>query len=47
MPLLQQTDKPLSGILAALGAGWALGLSPEMLRAGIETYRQATAAVAA
>lgn len=47
VPLLQQTDKPLSGILAALGAGWALGLSPEMLRAGIETYRQATASVAA
>lgn len=38
VPLLQEPGDHLSGILAALGAGWALGLSPELLRAGIETY---------
>jgi cyanophycin synthetase len=38
VPLLQESGDHLSGILAALGAGWALGLSPELLRAGIETY---------
>lgn len=44
VPLLERSLEHLPGILAALGAGWALGLSPEMLRAGIETYRPATAA---
>ncbi|MDP1527641.1 MAG: cyanophycin synthetase [Rhodocyclaceae bacterium] len=38
VPLLQNSQEHLPGILAALGAGWALGLSPDMLRAGIETY---------
>jgi cyanophycin synthetase len=38
VPLLQTSQEHLPGILAALGAGWALGLSPDMLRAGIETY---------
>jgi cyanophycin synthetase len=39
IPLLGENLDHLPGILAALGAGWALGLSPELLRAGIETYR--------
>ncbi|MEW6164559.1 MAG: cyanophycin synthetase [Pseudomonadota bacterium] len=41
VPLLQLADHGadhLPGILGALGAGWAFGLSPELLRAGIETY---------
>lgn len=41
VPLLQESSEHLAGILAALGAGWALGLAPELLRAGIETYRPA------
>ena len=41
VPLLQESSEHLAGILAALGAGWALGLTPELLRAGIETYRPA------
>lgn len=44
VPLLEGSLEHLPGILAALGAGWALGLSPEMLRAGIETHRPQTAA---
>jgi cyanophycin synthetase len=44
VPLLESSLVHLPGILAALGAGWALGLSPEMLRAGIETHRPPTAA---
>ena len=47
VPLLQSADhgtEHLACILAALGAGWALGLSPELLRAGIETYRPDPAA---
>jgi cyanophycin synthetase len=44
VPLLQESNQHLAGILAALGAGWALGLSPELLRAGIETYRPDPAA---
>jgi len=44
VPLLKDSRVHLPGILAALGAGWALGLSPEMLRAGIETYRPDTVA---
>lgn len=31
-------EADLPAVLAALGAGWALGLAPELLRAGIETY---------
>jgi cyanophycin synthetase len=46
VPLWQESADHLPGILAALGAGWALGLSPEMLRAGIETYRPEPAALA-
>ncbi len=38
IPLLQTAESHLAGVLAALGAGWALGLAPELLRAGIETY---------
>ncbi|GAB1393373.1 cyanophycin synthetase [Rhodocyclaceae bacterium] len=38
VPLLQASQAHLPGILAALGAGWALGLSSDMLRAGIATY---------
>ncbi len=41
VPLLQESAGRLAGILAALGAGWALGLTPELLRAGIETYTAA------
>ena len=44
IPLLQESAEHLAGILAALGTGWALGLTPELLRAGIETYRTDTAA---
>ena len=42
VPLLQDSQEHLAGILAALGAGWAIGLSPELLRAGIETYSPQT-----
>jgi cyanophycin synthetase len=44
IPLLRKSTEHLGGILAALGTGWALGLTPELLRAGIETYRIDTAA---
>lgn len=40
-PATDASDTLLAAILAALGAGWALGLSPEILRAGIETYGNA------
>ena len=33
---LAEADLP--AVLGALGAGWALGLAPELLRAGIETF---------
>jgi cyanophycin synthetase len=36
--LLQDSADHLTAVLAALAAGWALGLAPELLRAGIETY---------
>jgi cyanophycin synthetase len=39
IPLLQESRDHLVSVLAALAAGWALGLAPELLRAGIETYR--------
>lgn len=42
VPLLQTSQEHLPGILAALGAGWALGLSPDMLRAGLEIYLPAS-----
>ncbi|MDP2195492.1 MAG: cyanophycin synthetase [Rhodocyclaceae bacterium] len=38
IPLLNESAEHLAGIFGAIGAGWALGLSPEILRAGIETY---------
>jgi cyanophycin synthetase len=46
VPLLNESADHLAGILAAVGAGWALGLAPELLRAGIETYHFPTAATA-
>jgi cyanophycin synthetase len=46
IPLLAESGDHLAGILAAVGAGWALGLSPELLRAGIETYHFPAAATA-
>lgn len=39
IPLLQESAGNLVAVLAALAAGWALGLSADLLRAGIETYR--------
>jgi cyanophycin synthetase len=39
VPLLNESANHLAGILGAIGAGWALGLPPEILRTGIETYR--------
>ncbi|MFN6960745.1 MAG: cyanophycin synthetase, partial [Rhodocyclaceae bacterium] len=39
IPLLQESQEHLVAVLAALAAGWALGLSTDLLRAGIETYR--------
>jgi cyanophycin synthetase len=42
IPLLNASPAALTGVLAALCTGWALGLSPEILRAGIETYGNAT-----
>ena len=36
--LLQESANHRTAVLAALAAGWALGLAPELLRAGIETY---------
>lgn len=39
IPLLQDSREHLVAVLAALAAGWALGLSTDLLRAGIETYR--------
>lgn len=44
VPLIQTGREYLPGILAALAASWALGLTPELLRAGIETFRIDTAA---
>ncbi|MBA3034483.1 MAG: cyanophycin synthetase [Gammaproteobacteria bacterium] len=38
VPLLNESASHLAGILGAIGAGWALGLPPEILRTGIETY---------
>lgn len=40
--VLNESPATLTPILAALATGWALGLSPEILRAGIETYGNAT-----
>lgn len=45
VPLLNQGMDRLSGILAALGAGWALGLTPDILRAAIATYLPESASV--
>lgn len=42
VPVLNESPATLTPILAALATGWALGLSPEILRAGIETYGNAT-----
>lgn len=42
VPVLNESPAMLTPILAALATGWALGLSPEILRAGIETYGNAT-----
>lgn len=39
IPLLQESAGNLIAVLAALAAGWAMGLSTDLLRAGIETYR--------
>jgi len=41
---LQNSADHVTAVLAALAAGWALGLAPELLRAGIETYRFTPAA---
>jgi cyanophycin synthetase len=38
IPLLHESAAHLAGVLAAIGAGWALGLPPDILRTGIETY---------
>ncbi len=38
VPFLQDHPKDTVAVLAALGAGWALDLPLELLRAGIETY---------
>lgn len=38
IPLLADSQKHLISVMASLAAGWALGLSKELLRAGIETY---------
>jgi cyanophycin synthetase len=46
VPLHAELGDHLAGILAAVSAGWALGLSPELLRAGIETYHFPVAATA-
>ena len=46
VPLHAESGDHLAGILAAVSAGWALGLSPELLRAGIETYHFPVAATA-
>lgn len=43
IPLLQETADRLPAILAALATGWALGFAPELLRAGIETFRPTSA----
>ena len=31
-------DKKLEHILAAVAVGWALGISPELMRAGIKNF---------
>lgn len=45
--LLRESADRLTAVLAALAAGWALGLPPELLCAGIETYRPAARPAAA
>lgn len=44
LPLLEEAADRLPVALAALATGWALGFAPELLRAGIETYRSTPAA---
>ncbi len=44
IPLLQEAADRLPVALAGLATGWALGFAPELLRAGIETYRTPPAA---
>ncbi|MFN3884672.1 MAG: cyanophycin synthetase [Rhodocyclaceae bacterium] len=39
IPLLQESAENLAAVLASLAAGWALGLSTDLLLAGIETHR--------
>ncbi len=43
LPLLRECAGHRTAVLAALAAGWALGLPPELLRAGIETHLSASA----
>ncbi|MBS3936521.1 MAG: hypothetical protein KGZ43_10145, partial [Sulfuritalea sp.] len=38
LPLLRESAGHRTAVLAALAAGWALGLTPDLLRAGIETH---------
>ena len=44
IPLLKESAAHQTGVLAALATGWAIGLVPDLLRAGIETYCNDTAA---
>jgi cyanophycin synthetase len=40
IPALAQVQKPqqMENILAAIGAAWALDITPEVMRAGLQTY---------
>ncbi|MPN28736.1 hypothetical protein SDC9_176181 [bioreactor metagenome] len=31
-------DLQVENLLAAIGAAWALGIAPELIRAGVETF---------
>jgi cyanophycin synthetase len=38
IPALAQDPQQLENILAAIGAAWALNITPEVMRAGLQTY---------
>jgi cyanophycin synthetase len=38
IPVLIQEPQQLENILAAIGAAWALNITPEVMRAGLQTY---------
>jgi cyanophycin synthetase len=45
IPVLNDSDTPVHYVLAAIAAGWALGLDADVLRTGVQTFGQMPAAI--